>query len=45
MLTHDKIAKAVEEAASSYPVKWVAYFGSYASGQQGENSDLDLPAG
>lgn len=42
MLTHEKIAKAVEKISIHYPVKSVAYFGSYADGNQTEGSDLDL---
>ena len=42
MLTHDKIVAAVKKTAPSYPIKSVAYFGSYAEGRQTEESDLDL---
>jgi len=42
MLTHDDIVRAVNKVAPNHPVKWVAYFGSYANGDQTEDSDLDL---
>jgi len=42
MLTHDKIVSAVEKISAHYPIKSVAYFGSYADGCQTEDSDLDL---
>jgi hypothetical protein len=42
MLTHEEIRKAVAHAASLFPIKQASYFGSYADGNQTEDSDLDL---
>ncbi|MDR2504699.1 MAG: nucleotidyltransferase domain-containing protein [Oscillospiraceae bacterium] len=42
MLTHEEICSAVEEAAKKYPIKNMWYFGSYASGTQREDSDVDF---
>ena len=42
MLTHEEITKAVEQVASTFPIKNAAYFGSYAEGRQTDVSDLDL---
>jgi predicted nucleotidyltransferase len=42
MLTHEQIVKAVEKAASKFPLNKVLYFGSYADGKATEKSDLDL---
>ena len=42
MLTHDEIVNAVKKTVVSYPIRTVAYFGSYADGNQTEDSDLDL---
>ena len=42
MVTHDQIATAVAKIAPTYPIKSVAYFGSYADNCATEKSDLDL---
>jgi len=42
MLTHEQIVKAVEKAATKFPLTKVSYFGSYADGNATEESDLDL---
>ena len=42
MPTHEDITRAVQKIAPSYPIKTVAYFGSYANGNQTDKSDLDL---
>jgi predicted nucleotidyltransferase len=42
MLSHEDIQKAVSDAATRFPLKKVAYFGSYADGRASEASDLDL---
>ncbi|MDR1319912.1 MAG: nucleotidyltransferase domain-containing protein [Gracilibacteraceae bacterium] len=42
MLTHKDICRAVKEIAPGYGIKNAFYFGSYASGTQNKNSDLDL---
>jgi predicted nucleotidyltransferase len=42
MLAHDRICSAIRDAASQYPIKSAAYFGSYADGTQTESSDLDI---
>jgi predicted nucleotidyltransferase len=42
MLTHDQIVKAVEKAATKFPLTKVSYFGSYADGEATEESDLDV---
>jgi len=42
MLTHEQIVKAVEKAATKFPLKSVSYFGSYADGNATEESDLDV---
>ncbi|MCL2172019.1 MAG: nucleotidyltransferase domain-containing protein [Defluviitaleaceae bacterium] len=42
MLTHEQIEVAVKKMAPAYPIKAVAYFGSYAAGRQTSESDLDL---
>jgi predicted nucleotidyltransferase len=42
MLTHEKIVKAVKNAANEFSLTKGEYFGSYANGQASEDSDLDL---
>jgi predicted nucleotidyltransferase len=42
MLSHDEIQTAVTNHAERYDIKNAYYFGSYASGTQTEESDLDL---
>jgi len=42
MLTHENIVKAVNNAATRFPLSKVDYFGSYADGLATEESDLDL---
>ena len=42
MLHHTLIEEKIRAIAPLYPLKKVSYFGSYASGRQNENSDLDL---
>ncbi|MDR2735093.1 MAG: nucleotidyltransferase domain-containing protein [Spirochaetota bacterium] len=42
MLTHEKIAEAIEKAAREFPLTKADYFGSYANKQATEKSDLDL---
>jgi predicted nucleotidyltransferase len=42
MLTHEQIVKAVENAATKFPLTKVSYFGSYADGKATEQSDLDV---
>ena len=42
MLSVRDIEKGVLVALEGYPVKRVQLFGSYASGSQGESSDVDL---
>ena len=42
MLSHDVISEKISLLASQYPLKKVSYFGSYASGMQTPESDLDL---
>ncbi len=42
MLSHEIISKQLAKVACSYPVKRLAYFGSYATGKQTEESDLDV---
>jgi predicted nucleotidyltransferase len=42
MLTHKQIQTAVNNIVPKYKVKSVAYFGSYALGNQTDDSDLDL---
>lgn len=42
MLSHEEIKRAVLDAAEHFPLKKVAYFGSYADGRASEASDLDL---
>lgn len=42
MLTHEEICGAVRNAAANYPILSASYFGSYARGEQREDSDLDL---
>ena len=42
MTTHEKICDAISMAASKYNIKAAYYFGSYAVGQQMEESDIDL---
>ena len=42
ILTHQQIAMNVAQLASSYDLKRVSYFGSYARGNANSNSDLDL---
>ena len=42
MLTHEQIVEAVRKAAPKYGIKNAYYFGSYARGEQNEQSDLDL---
>jgi hypothetical protein len=33
MLTHEQIVKAVEKAATKFPLTKISYFGSYADGK------------
>jgi len=42
MLNLDQIKSVVTEIASSYPVKKVSLFGSYAEDAADENSDVDI---
>ena len=42
MLTHEQIVEAVKKAAPKYGINNAYYFGSYANGDQNEDSDLDL---
>ncbi len=42
MLTHEDICSAVSQLADKFPIKKVAYFGSYADSRQTETSDLDI---
>jgi len=42
MLSLSQIKDAVAEVAINYPIKSVQLFGSYANGQQNENSDVDV---
>jgi predicted nucleotidyltransferase len=42
MLTHEQIVKAVNKAATKFPLAKVSYFGSYADGNATEESDLDV---
>ena len=42
MLTHEQIVEAVKKAALKYGINNAYYFGSYARGEQNEQSDLDL---
>ena len=42
MVVHEDIIKAVAKTASFFPIKSVAYFGSYAEGKQTDKSDLDV---
>ena len=42
MLTHEDICGAVRNVAANYPILSASYFGSYARGEQREDSDLDL---
>ena len=42
MLTHEQIVEAVKKAAPLYGINSAYYFGSYARGEQNEESDLDL---
>ena len=42
MLTHEQIVEAVKNAAPKYGINNAYYFGSYARGEQNEESDLDL---
>jgi predicted nucleotidyltransferase len=38
----DKIRRTVSRLAEEYPIKSLSCFGSYASGAQTENSDIDF---
>lgn len=42
MLNLDQIKSAIAEIVSSYPVKTVSLFGSYAEEAATENSDVDI---
>jgi predicted nucleotidyltransferase len=42
MLNLDQIKSVINEIASSYPVKTVSLFGSYAEDAATENSDVDI---
>ena len=42
MLTNECIINAVKKAARVFPLVKVTCFGSYANGEAGEHSDLDL---
>ncbi|MDR0854620.1 MAG: nucleotidyltransferase domain-containing protein [Clostridiales Family XIII bacterium] len=42
MLTYNQIRNAMQNIAPKYKVKSASCFGSYASGRQTENSDLDI---
>ncbi|HBU11642.1 MAG TPA: hypothetical protein DEB31_02595 [Clostridiales bacterium] len=42
MLTHELIKEKINLVAPLYPLKKIMYFGSYATGRQTENSDLDV---
>ena len=42
MLTEDRIRNAVNELKSTYALRTVSIFGSYAEGRATANSDLDL---
>lgn len=42
MLTHEEIYEAAMPIIKKYPIKSISYFGSYASGNATENSDLDI---
>ena len=42
MLTLEQIKISAEEIAEKYPVKKLSLFGSYASGNATEHSDVDL---
>ena len=42
MLTHERIVRAIKNAANEFPLAKVDYFGSYADGKATEDSDLDL---
>ena len=42
MLTHEQIVEAVRKAAPEFRINNAYYFGSYARGEQNEQSDLDL---
>lgn len=42
MLTIKDIQDLVSEVAGNYPVKKIELFGSYAEGNNKENSDIDL---
>jgi len=42
MLTHEQIVDGIEKAKNEFPLTKVLYFGSYASGEASDKSDLDL---
>ena len=42
MLSEQQIKNSVSIAAKEYPIKCVDLFGSYASGNYHQNSDVDL---
>jgi predicted nucleotidyltransferase len=42
MLTHEQIQQAANQVVKKYPLTKVSYFGSYATGNAAEDSDLDL---
>ena len=42
MLSHNIISEKIHMIAPSYPLKKVAYFGSFANGTQTTASDLDI---
>ena len=42
MLTIDNIEKKSKEVFALYPIKKVTLFGSYAKGEQTEDSDIDM---
>ena len=42
MLTINDISNGVQKAVRNFPVKRVSLFGSYADGNQQEESDVDL---
>ena len=44
MLSEQQIKNSVSIAAKEYPIKRVDLFGSYASGNNHQNSDVDLLA-
>ena len=43
MLSEQQIKNSVSIAAKEYPIKCVDLFGSYASGNYHQNSDVDPP--